>query len=229
MFVRPPRSATQSLSQPAARSEPTRSKAPGGFTDTPPCAPCALHPRVVPVQCRSHDCLPAYVLRELSIGAVALGVTFALAGVGALLGSTASETLSRRCGISGTVVGSRILEGCGLAVVTAEGGTDGIAAVLVAGAGQFLYGLGMGAEGPIEISYRQAVTPDRLQGRMNGTMRSLNRAAVVAGAPLGGLFADTVGVLPALWLGSAGLAGSGILLGLSSFRAASYHENRGPD
>jgi len=72
------------------------------------------------------------------------------------------------------------------------------------GAGQFLFGLGLGAEGPVEMSYRQSVTPDGLQGRMNSTMRSLNRAAVVVGAPLGGVLADTLGFRPALWIGITG-------------------------
>lgn len=169
-----------------------------------------------------------YALRELGIGAAALGATFALAGVGSLLGSSASEALGRRVGIPATVVGSRLLEAGGFAVVTAAGGTDGSAVVVVVAAGQFLYGLGLGAEGPIELSYRQAITPDRLQGRMNATMRSLNRAAVVAGAPLGGLFADVVGLRPALWLGSAGVAAAGVLLAVSGFRAASHHDQPPP-
>ena len=47
---------------------------------------------------------------------------------------------------------------------------------------------------------------------MNATMRSFNRAAVVVGAPLGGLLEDRVAQRPALWFGSAGLAVAGTLL-----------------
>jgi hypothetical protein len=53
------------------------------------------------------------------------------------------------------------------------------------GAGQFLPGLSMGAENANEMGYRQTVTPDRLQGRMNATMRSINRSMIVIGAPSG--------------------------------------------
>lgn len=158
---------------------------------------------------------------ELGIGPAALGVTFALAGLGALLGSLASETLARRAGVATTVSGSRVLEALGFTVVAAAAALQGPAVVVTVAAGQLLYGLGFGAEGPIEMSYRQAVTPDRLQGRTNATMRSLNRAAVVVGAPLGGLFADAVGMRPALWLGAAGVAASGVLLAGSGFRRAS--------
>lgn len=161
---------------------------------------------------------------ELGLDPLALGVTSALAGVGALLGSSASEALGRRVGLAATVGGARVLEACGFAVVAAAAVLDGPAVVAVAAAGQLVYGFGLGAEGPIELSYRQAVTPDRLQGRMNATMRSLNRAAVVVGAPLGGLFADAVGMRPALWLGSAGVAATGAVLVVSGFRRATPHD-----
>jgi predicted MFS family arabinose efflux permease len=170
-----------------------------------------------------------YAYRELDVSAAGLGVTFALAGVGALLGSSASEALSRRVGIAATVAGSRVLEAGGIAVVAAAAASEGATVVVVAAAGQLLYGLGFGAEGPIELSYRQAVTADRLQGRMNATMRSLNRAAVVAGAPLGGLFADAAGLRPALWLGAAGITSTGLLLAMSGFRTASHDDEPPPD
>jgi predicted MFS family arabinose efflux permease len=101
---------------------------------------------------------------------------------------------------------------------------EGTAVVVVAAAGQFVYGLGFGAEGPIELAYRQAVTPDRLQGRMNATMRSLNRDAVVVGAPLGGLSADAAALRPALWPGSAGITTIAFLLAISGFRTASHDD-----
>jgi predicted MFS family arabinose efflux permease len=114
-----------------------------------------------------------------------------------------------------------VLEAGGIAVIAAAASTEG---VVVAAAGQLVYGLGFGAEGPIELAYRQAVTSDRLQGRTNATMRSLNRAAVVVGAPLGGLLADAAGLRPALWLGSAGVTSAALLLAISGFRAASLDD-----
>jgi predicted MFS family arabinose efflux permease len=55
---------------------------------------------------------------------------------------------------------------------------------------------------------------------MNATMRSLNRAAVVVGAPLGGLLADTVGYRFALWVAAGGVALAGLVLLGSPFREA---------
>ncbi len=68
----------------------------------------------------------------------------------------------------------------------------------VGSGGQFLYGLGGGIENADEMGYREAVTPDELQGRMNTTMRTVNRAMIVVGAPVGGLLADAIGHRPTL-------------------------------
>jgi MFS family permease len=164
-----------------------------------------------------------YALLELRLGEVGLGVTLAVAGVGALAGSSASERVGGWIGIAATVAAARVCQAAGFAVVALAGAVDG-PVMVVAIAGQLLYGLGMGLDNPIEMSYRQAVTPDRLQGRTNSTMRSLNRAAVVVGAPLGGLLADSAGLRPALWLGAAGVGATGAALLLTGFRTASHED-----
>jgi len=87
-------------------------------------------------------------------------------------------------------------------------------------AAQLLVGLSMGAENAHELGYRQAVTPDALQGRMNATMRSINRAMIVVGAPLGGLLGDSVGFRAMLWIGAAGFLVVSATLALSPFRTA---------
>ena len=95
-----------------------------------------------------------------------------------------------------------------------------VGGLLVAGVGHFLSGFGLGLSGPMELSYRQAITPDRLQARTNATMRSLNRTAIVIGAPLGGLLADAAGFRFALWVAALGVALAAIGLLASPFRAA---------
>lgn len=161
-------------------------------------------------------------LDVLEIGAAGLGVATAAAGAAAPAGALASERLVARLGLVAVVAGSRVLHGAGFAVAAAGAAVVGpVAATAVAAAGLALYGFGMGAEGPPELAYRQAVTPGRLQGRTNATMRSLNRAAVVAGAPLGGSIADAAGPLVALGVGATGVAVAGVGLLASGFRRAS--------
>ncbi len=64
------------------------------------------------------------------------------------------------------------------------------------------------------------MTPDGLQARTNATMRSLNRTAVVIGAPLGGLLADSAGSRFALWVAAGGVGVAALALLASPFREA---------
>lgn len=105
----------------------------------------------------------------------------------------------------------------------AAGGAVTVVAVLCLG--QFLYGLAMGLENANSMGYRQSVTPDSLQGRMNTSIRSVNRAVIVVGAPLGGILADTIGYRETLWIGIAGFVVVAIGLGLSPFRRARHGDS----
>jgi MFS family permease len=172
-----------------------------------------------------------FLLLRLGLSPFAVGVTFGLAGLGGLLGSSLSTRIAGRLGISATIAGSRLHEAVGFALIaSAPASTDASSewpTWAMVGAGQILFGFGLGTEGPVEMSYRQSITPDRLQGRMNSTMRSLNRAAIVVGAPAGGLLADLLGYRPALWIGITGLALGVVALGLSPFRYAT-HDDQAP-
>lgn len=166
---------------------------------------------------------PFLVTRDLELGALALGLSLALGGVGALVGAVASSPVCTRAGVVRTLAWSRLLEAAGFAVVAATllpGDRSWAAQVVLLGGGQFLIGLGMGVEGPVEMSYQQGVTPDRFQGRMNTTKRSVNRAAVVVGAPLGGVLVDTAGYPAALVTGIAGLALGALAILASPLRHA---------
>lgn len=62
---------------------------------------------------------------------------------------------------------------------------------------------------------------------MNTTMRSVNRATIVVGAPVGGLLADALGYRPTLWFAVGGFVLVTLALALSPFRHA-RHADPGP-
>jgi MFS family permease len=173
-----------------------------------------------------------FLLLRLGLDAFQLGVTLAAGGVGALVGSLFSVRAGLRWGVGRTVILSQALMPVAWAAIAlvpspdAVGGADagpGTALVLaVLCAGQLLYGFTMGLENANEMAYRQAATPDALQGRMNTSIRSVNRAMIVVGAPLGGILADTLGYRPALWIGVAGFVAVTIALALSPARGARH-------
>lgn len=125
----------------------------------------------------------------------------------------------RTLGTGGAVITAHTGSTVGVAGMVFAGlGTHGWGAAAIVGAGQLLHGFGLGFGNSHEMTYRQALTPDRLQARTNTTMRSFNRAVIVVVAPLGGLLADHLGTRPALVLASAVFAVAAVVLATSPFR-----------
>ena len=79
-----------------------------------------------------------------------------------------------------------------------------VAVVVVLTAASFLFGVGATVASVAQISLRQAVTPIRLQGRMNGAMDSLEVGLVPIGALIGGVLGQTIGLRETLLLAAVG-------------------------
>jgi len=140
-----------------------------------------------------------YALLVLDLSPFQLGVVTGLAGVGALVGAALASRVGRAVGTGGAIAVAYSASSVGILVMAVAGlGTSGWGAAAVLGVGSVCHGWGMGLSNSHEMSYRQRMTPDALQARVNTTMRSFNRAVVVVVAPLAGLFADQFGLRPAL-------------------------------
>lgn len=166
-----------------------------------------------------------FVLLGLGLSPFELGLTLAAAGIGGLVGSLVAVRVGLRFGVGRTVIAAHAITPLGWAVIALAPGVAGaghVAVVVVLALGQLVYGLSLGVENANSMGYRQSVTPDALQGRMNITMRSINRAMVVVGAPLGGLLADTVGYRPVFVVGIVGFLLLALGLGLSPYRHARH-------
>ncbi|GAA1891446.1 MFS transporter [Lapillicoccus jejuensis] len=165
--------------------------------------------------------LAPYVLRDLALSPAQLGLAGSAAGFGALAGALGSTAVGRRLGTGGAVVAAHLVSTAGaLTLVLAGVGTAGWPALAVLAASQALHGFGIGTSNSHEMAWRQALTPDGLQARTNTTMRSLNRAVLVVGAPLAGVAADRIGPRPVLLVAAAAFALSAALLAASPFRSA---------
>ncbi|GAA0357230.1 MFS transporter [Bacillus horti] len=177
--------------------------------------------------------LVTFALTELGFSASTFGFVMTAAGVGALLGTTLSTRLNLRWGIGRSMAIARLLY-CPAVIImvlapSAEQGNLLLSTFVLIGVGQFLYGCALGIEGPLEMGYRQTITPSHLHGRMNATMRSINRSMIVIGAPLGGLIADMFGFRAALGVVIVGLAVVGIWFFFSPMRHARLDETETTD
>jgi len=190
------------------------------------------HPRLAPFALSTHlwfvfysmfgAVFTVYALRERDLGAAGLGVVLAFAGAGAVLGTFVSTRIGESLGTGPTVILGRALHPAAFVIIAAAGFAavgdwPGFAAIA---AGQFLLGLGLGIEGPHEMGYQQAITPDRLMGRMSATMRSVNRGMIVLGAPLGGITAEVIGNRPTILIAASGIILVVLFMCASDFRNA---------
>ena len=69
-----------------------------------------------------------------------------------------------------------------------------------------------------QVSLRQAIVPDRLQGRMNATMRFAVWGTLPLGALLGGALGEAIGLRPVLALGVLGVLLGSLCVLLSPLR-----------
>lgn len=186
------------------------------------------HPMLAPMALGSHAWMifssmfsavyVAFALRDLGVGAFGIGIIYAAAGVGGVIGGALANRSARRFGVGRTVVAAKFCTPVGFAVVALA--PAGPWALVLAATGQFVVWVGICLESPNEMGYRQSVTPDRLQSRMNATIRSLNWGMVVIGGPLGGFLADSIGYRPALWITVVGMAAVAVVFSRSNFRYA---------
>jgi len=134
--------------------------------------------------------------QELGLDARGYGLLLAGFAVGGLGGAAVAERLHRRVGDAGSLVGS-------------TAGMAGAWALLAAATRPVLAGLALVAYGfaavwwnVVTASFRQAVVPERLQGRVNSAYRLASWGASSLGAAAGGVVAASLG-LRAVYAGAA--------------------------
>jgi MFS family permease len=142
-----------------------------------------------------------YAVRTLGMSPGLIGLWFSLGSIGAPLGALLANRTSRRFGAGHTIIGTTVLfstswflvplapVGFPLPFLVASG--------VIGSLGSVMYNI-------TQVSLRQAITPRRIQGRMNATMRFLVWGTIPLGAFTGGLVGNTFGLRTALWLGAAG-------------------------
>ena len=142
-----------------------------------------------------------FAVRELGLTAGAIGVALAIGNVGFLGGAFVADRIARRVGLGRAIIGSAVLFGLGgFAYPLATPST----AVALLVAGGILIGFGGVVYNVNQVSLRQAITPGRMQGRMNATMRFVVWGTMPIGALAGGALGGAIGLRPTLWIAALG-------------------------
>jgi predicted MFS family arabinose efflux permease len=164
-----------------------------------------------------------FALRELDLGAWAFGVALTFGGLGGFLGALVAPRLGARFGAGRAILLGRalvVLPWLALALLPIDAASGPAVLLPVVGAAQFVSGLSMGIEDANDTGYRQSIAPDEIQGRMNSTIRTVNRVVFFFGALLTGVLVTTVGFRPTLAIGAIVFAAAAVVVLLSPLRSA---------
>src|SRR5579862_3059903 len=160
--------------------------------------------------------LVVYAVRALHFSPFEVGAMFAVGSGGSIVGALLANRIQQRIGVGPTIVAMSVAFCCsGLAYPLAPHSL----ALPVFMIGQLLGGFGGVAYNITQVSLRQAITPERLQGRLNAAMRWIVWGTIPLGALLGGSLGQWVGLRTALWAGAIGSLIAFLPVALSSVRS----------
>jgi len=154
-----------------------------------------------------------YMARDLGLSAVGVGLVLATGGVGSLVAKPVTRTL----GIGPTLIVAQLAFGLTGLLVPLAVLFPNVAIVMVV-ASEFGQWMAVIVYYIDAVSVRQAITPDRLQGRVNATMRFLAGGAMPIGALVGGTLGGVIGLPWTLVVAELGMLLGFVWLVLSPIR-----------
>jgi MFS family permease len=138
-----------------------------------------------------------FAVRELGLSPGEIGIIFAIGNVGFLVGAVAAARVAKVLRLGRAIVVCAMVSGASNLLIPLA--SPSTAAPLLVGA-MFLMGLGGTVYNVNQVSLRQAITPEKILGRMNATMRFLVWGTMPIGAFVGGILGNTIGLRPTVWV-----------------------------
>jgi MFS family permease len=140
-----------------------------------------------------------YVVRVLGLDPLRIGLIFSIGSFGTLAGALLANRIAAWIGVGRATVGAMALAGMATLLIAlaprAAPEPFLIGAAAVGGFGGIVYNINM-------VSFRQAIAPERIQGRMNATMRFLVWGTIPIGSLLSGVLATLFGLSATIWIGA---------------------------
>jgi MFS family permease len=134
-----------------------------------------------------------YMTRDLGLGPVGVGLVLATGGLGSLAGALVAGPTTRRFGPGPMLVVSQLAFGVLGLLVPLAVLLPPVALILVV-ASEFGQWMAVIVYYVNAVSVRQSITPGRLQGRVNATMRFFAGGLMPIGALVGGALGGVIGL-----------------------------------
>jgi MFS family permease len=142
-----------------------------------------------------------YMVRSLGLSSFEIGIVFAVSSGGSIVAALVTGRLNRWLGVGPTIAWTIVVSSLsGLAYPLAPKSFP-LPVLMLGGAG---FGFGAVAYNITQVSLRQAITPERLQGRMNAAMRWIVWGTIPLGSLAGGGIATWWSLRTTLWVGAIG-------------------------
>jgi len=142
-----------------------------------------------------------YAVRELDMTAAQIGIVFGLGNIGALVGAVTADRVRRWLGLGPTIVWSMFINAPGFILIAIAPKEAPIPFLVASG---FLGGFSAVVYNINQVSFRQAITPGSMQGRMNATMRFIVWGTIPIGAIVGGFLGGLIGLHETIWVAAIG-------------------------
>ena len=136
--------------------------------------------------------LLVFLVRDLELGAAAVGLVLGLGNLGLVLGAATSAPLARRLGIGPVLVLGATVQVVGMATLALTPAGPGAVPLLVGG--QVLFTTALLWFNVQSVSLRQTLTPAVVLGRVNAAVRLIGFGTIPLGAAVGGLVGDALGL-----------------------------------
>jgi MFS family permease len=145
--------------------------------------------------------LLVYLVRSLHFSAGLIGVIFMVSNIGFLAAAAGAGRVERRLRLGRTIWVSILVGQIGGLGVAFSPRVHALPWIIV---GMVFFAAGGTIYNISQVSYRQAITPHRMLGRMNATMRFMVWGTMPLGSLTGGLLGTVIGLRPTLMIAAVG-------------------------
>ncbi|MBO0916230.1 MFS transporter [Streptomyces laculatispora] len=159
--------------------------------------------------------LPYFILRGLGIPEGATGWLLASSSIGGILGATTAKRVIARFGSARGLLVATVLSAPFALLIPLTNKDWRLSALVV---GSAVLSLGVVLANVIQGAFRQRYCPPQLLGRVSASISVANFGVIPIGSVLGGGLGTVLGLRPALWVLTAGLALTPLLLLIGPLR-----------
>jgi MFS family permease len=157
--------------------------------------------------------------QEIGLGPAAIGIIAGIGGAGSFVGAALAERVVRRFGIGRTMLYGLIAMSAGnLLIPLAPSGAVLLGAAFLIGQ-QLIGDSGGTLYEVVETSLTQSIVDGRILGRVNATIELFTTILALAGAVLGGIVAEVLGLRAAMFAGVLGGATAIVFIWFSPIRS----------